>query len=250
MQLPDDREATTSTPAEAIEAARSDGILNPTVGESMARAFSSLTSVDDIKNGFDDHDIAGGLAAANGGAGAGAFGSSRLTLGPDGWGRSGFGVGCGDADGGAKDPCSGWGTVKTGRYGTINYSQLAGYGKAGGVSLPGLHGRDGNVPGVTAGAANLIGDYDKAIIRRYLHRNFAKIQYCYDRERLQRPQLEGEIELDFVLDAHGHVVSSRATGFDDRVGGCVADVVAHIEFPAVKDGGLTEVRYPLWFRPR
>jgi hypothetical protein len=83
-----------------------------------------------------------------------------------------------------------------------------------------------------------------------MRRHLEEIQYCYDRERLQRPKLAGELDLQFVLDATGRVRGSRAHGFDERVGRCVADVVSHIEFPPAPAAGVTEVHYPLRFEAR
>jgi hypothetical protein len=230
--------------AETFDTAREAGILGSV--DKMREAFAQAPGVTEaLRNGFDQQAARGGVIDANSADGGGTFASARLPLGPDGWGSAGpgFGVcGCG----------TGWGTIGTGRYGTIGHGKGAGdgYGIAGGSGgVGGLHARQTVAPHVGLGAANAFGDRDKGIIRRYIKRHLAEFQYCYDRERMQRHDIAGELNLEFVISASGRVQSSHAEGFDDRVGACVADVAAHIEFPAVKSAGPTEVYYPLRFEP-
>lgn len=148
-----------------------------------------------------------------------------------GFGRSGFGPSGG----------TGWGTIGTGRYGTIGHG---GYG----VGRGGMRGRVANVPTVSIGQPNAQGDLDKAIIRRYIKRNINKIQYCYEKQLLSKPKIEGTIQTQFMISPSGSVSAADAQGFDTDVATCVRDVIKSIEFPKPKGGGMVQVNYPFTFR--
>jgi hypothetical protein len=173
--------------------------------------------------------IYGGLLGNEAGEMQGGFG----------FGRSGFGPGGGG---------QGWGTIGTGKYGTIGRGTGTGYGIGG--SRGGLRGRSASLPTVTLGqpAKFLPGDLDPAIVRRYIKRNFSKITYCYEKELLAKPKLEGKITTTFVIAQSGSVTSAEAEGFDKNVSSCVAGVIKGIEFPKPKNG-IVKVVYPFIFRP-
>nr|MBA3501368.1 AgmX/PglI C-terminal domain-containing protein [Deltaproteobacteria bacterium] len=91
------------------------------------------------------------------------------------------------------------------------------------------------------------GSLDKNIIKRYIKRNINRISYCYERELLAKPTLEGTVSTQFLIEAGGKVKSATATGVDETVAKCVADVIKTIEFPTVTDGTV-QVNYPFNFR--
>jgi hypothetical protein len=172
-----------------------------------------------------------GAAGAAGATEVMIFGPSGMMAGGFGFGRSGYGPGGGG---------TGWGTIGTGRYGTIGGGGSSGYGVGGG--------RRG-APKVSIGQPNSAGDLDKAIIRRYIMRNIQKIQYCYEKELLANPGLEGTITARFFISPSGAVTTADASGVDAEVAGCVARVIKSIEFPKPKGGGGVQVNYPFTFRP-
>jgi hypothetical protein len=102
---------------------------------------------------------------------------------------------------------------------------------------------------VAIGQPNAQGDLDKAIIRRYIKRNIMKIQYCYEKQLLSKPNLTGTIQTQFFIDPDGNVASASASGVDPDVATCVADVIKGIQFPKPKGGGGVQVNYPFMFRP-
>jgi pSer/pThr/pTyr-binding forkhead associated (FHA) protein len=213
---------------QAIEQARNAGILGSTA-LTQGGAFASLTGTGDISSGFDDGNIYGGLLGNEAGEMNGGFG----------FGRSGFGPGGGG---------TGWGTIGTGRYGTIGHGSGTGSGYGVGGGRGGMRGRTAAVPTVSIGQPNAQGDLDKAIIRRYIKRNQQKIQYCYEKELLAKPQLSGTVMTNFLITPNGNVSSSSGTGVDPNVANCVADVIRNIEFPKPKGGGNVQVNYPFIFR--
>ncbi|HUQ01367.1 MAG TPA: AgmX/PglI C-terminal domain-containing protein [Kofleriaceae bacterium] len=218
----------------ALEAASSAGVL---------AAMTSPISVyqgGDISDGLDDLDITGGIIDGDGtGAPMGSFG----------WGVKGQGLGCGTPDG---KNCSG---QHVGPYATIGWE---GRDYAGPFSQrPGRPGRPGDrvakVPTVklsppiacTQDAPCL----DKEIIRRYVKRNIEKITYCYEKELLAQPGLEGTVMVNFTLNGNGRVIDSKASGVDPTVSSCIAEVVSSIHFPKVGDDGIYPIKYPFQLRP-
>jgi hypothetical protein len=91
---------------------------------------------------------------------------------------------------------------------------------------------------------------DPAIIRRYIKRNIEKIGYCYEKELLAQPGLEGTVTALFSLQANGVVVQSRASGVSPAVSGCIAEVISHISFPKVADSGIYPIKYPFQLHRR
>jgi hypothetical protein len=213
---------------QAIEQARNAGILGSTA-LTQGGAFASLTGTGDISSGFDDGNIYGGLLGNEAGEMQGGFG----------FGRSGFGPGGGG---------TGWGTIGTGRYGTIGHGSGTGSGYGVGGGRGGMRGRTAAVPTVSIGQPNAQGDLDKAIIRRYIKRNQQKIQYCYEKELLAKPNLGGTVMAQFLITPNGNVSQSSGSGVDPNVASCVADVIRNIEFPKPKGGGNVMVNYPFIFR--
>ncbi len=213
---------------QAIEAARTSGILGSSA-LSQGGAFASLTGTGDISSGLDDADVYGGLLGDEAGEMAGGFGYGRGGVGPGGGGQ-------------------GWGTVGTGRYGTIGHGDGTGTGYGVGGGRGGMRGRTSAVPTVSIGSPTANGDLDKAIIRRYIKRNLAKIQYCYEKELLAKPSLSGTVQTTFLIMPNGTVASASGSGVDGTVSSCVASVVKSIEFPKPKNGGSVQVNYPFIFR--
>ncbi|MCE9573273.1 MAG: AgmX/PglI C-terminal domain-containing protein [Deltaproteobacteria bacterium] len=215
--------------SQAIDAARNAGILGSTA-LAQGGAFASLTGTGDISSGFDDVNIAGGLLGDEAGEMNGGFG----------FGRSGFGPGGGG---------TGWGTIGTGRYGTIGHGSGTGSGYGIGGGRGNMHGRQSAVPQVRIGQPSAVGDLDKAIIRRYIKRNINKISYCYEKELLAAPALEGTVNTQFFISPNGTVTTANASGVNGAVSSCVADVLKSIEFPKPKGGGGVQVNYPFTFHP-
>jgi len=104
------------------------------------------------------------------------------------------------------------------------------------------------VPTVSIGQPGVQGDLDKAIIRRYIKRNLQKIQYCYEKQLLNKPRLAGTVRTQFTIGGDGKVTSSTGAGVDDEVASCVADVIRAIEFPKPKTNDVVTVSYPFVFQ--
>lgn len=213
---------------QAIEEARNAGILATFRGQD-GDLFASLAGTSNLSSGFDLDDVPGPLFGAEG-TGKGYFG----------FGRRGFGAGAGCA----YEPC---GIIGTGPgYGKIGLGKFPG-SQWDGVGVGGLPGRKrvAAVPPPTIGTPTGSDGLDKATIRRYIKRNIEKIKYCYEKELLARPGLEGSISVSFFISPTGSVTSSVGSGFSSQVASCVAGVISAIEFP--KAAGGVQVNYPFTF---
>ena len=173
-----------------------------------------------------DNDIYGGL-----------LGNETEMNGGFGYGRTGFGPGGGG---------TGWGTIGTGRYGQIGQGSGtgSGYGVGGGRART-------TYPTLSVGQPSASGgDLDKAIIRRYIKRNYQKLLYCYEKELLTKTTLAGTVTVQFTIGADGLVSTSSASGLANaNVETCVAGVIKAIEFPKPKNQTAVLVTYPLTFAP-
>jgi hypothetical protein len=219
---------------QAIAAASEAGVLGAMQAVGPIRAFDGV----DIASGIDAIDFAGGMVDGGG---------DGVPVGSFGWGVAGFGTGCGTLDG---KLCQG---IKAGAFATIgesgrdgrNWRGLSGFG-------PGTGKRVATAPTVkpcSGGTCTVAPELDAATIRRYVHRNLNKIKYCYEKELLAAPGLEGTVTANFTLDGNGHVVDSRASGVSPAVSTCVAGVLANISFPRVAEPGIYPIKYPFTFRP-
>ncbi len=216
---------------QAIQMASESGVLSAIDSPIAVYEGGSIAS------GFDDLDITGGLFDGGGtGAPAGSFG----------WGVRGMDQGCGRTDG---KPCAG---VKAGPYATVGF-----IGDKDALNLkdrPGTD-RDGKhkaiVPPVKPGMPECVAEtcLDRDMIRRYVSRNLEKITYCYEKELLAQPGLEGTVTALFTLDGNGSVIDSRASGVDRNVSSCVAMVMSNIKFPKVGPAGIYPIKYPFKLRP-
>jgi hypothetical protein len=212
----------------ALDEARTAGLLGSTALRDGG-AFASLTGTGNLSSGFDEADLYGGLVGSEAGEMHGGFGYGRAMFGPGGGGP-------------------GWGTVGVGRWGTIGHGDGTGPGYGIGPGRgPGMSRRP-LVPQPVIGEAVTHGDLDRAIIRRYIKRNLAKIQYCYEKQLLARPGLAGTVATAFFISGTGSVASSTASGVDAEVSSCVAAVIKAIEFPKPSGGGTVQVSYPFTFR--
>ena len=213
--------------AEAIEAARNAGVL----GSVQLRDSIGLLSGEEnaFTSGFDAQMVWGGMFGPEGdsfGTGAGRFG-----IGPGG--------GCMDGH------CGGYGT---GKYKTIGTGDKAGDGWGPGGNGHGKF-RDHNagVPPVTIGRPIATDGLDREIIRRYVKRQQSRISYCYEKQLLAKPELEGDVTVQFLVMPNGTVSNSAGGGMDNDVAACVADAIHDIAFPAPTDGGSVQVNYPFHF---
>jgi hypothetical protein len=156
------------------------------------------------------------------------------------------GGGLGEAGFGSGSKDTGWGTIGTGRYGTIGHGSGTGSGYTTGESRGGMRGRRSPVPQVRIGNATVTGDLDKNIVRRYVRRKLPRIKYCYEKQLWVDESLAGTVVTSFTIEADGKVSGETASGVDATVSSCIAGVIGAIAFPKPKSGTV-QARYPFTF---
>ncbi len=120
----------------------------------------------------------------------------------------------------------------------------SGYGRNVGSGLGTHHVR---APEVTPGTAQIVGTFDKEIIRRIIRQHLAEVRFCYESQLLKRPALYGRVMMQFTIAGTGRVVTSAvqsSTLNDGTVEQCIADAVHRWEFTRPPGGGIAIVSYP------
>lgn len=158
------------------------------------------------------------------------------------YGPGGFGVAGTGAGGGGH----GLETMGIARYRTLGGDR---YGRGTGVaSLDRRH--LPRPPVITQGIAHVRGSLDKEIIRRVVRLHMNEVKYCYDKELLTKPRLEGRVSVQFLISGAGQVLSSAlqsSTMGSLQVEKCVVDAIKRWEFPKPEGGGVAIVSYPFNF---
>jgi hypothetical protein len=219
---------------QAINEARNAGVLG-SVALQTGDVFASLTEQGNLSSGFDAVNAYGAM-----------YGADGESFGNFGYGRSGFGAG-GGCDG-TKGPCGG--IIGTDGYGRIGLGKFGNSGwntRDGGP--PGSRRHPPGVPNPVIGRPETGGGLDKEIIRRHIKRNIEKIKYCYEKQLLAHPGLDGTVSVQFFIAPNGTVTSSVGSGMNTEAANCIADVVSNIQFPKPTDGGGVQVKYPFTFHP-
>lgn len=102
----------------------------------------------------------------------------------------------------------------------------------------------------------VLGSLDPNVIRQILLDNLSRFRYCYQSELdgNDRPkEISGVISLNFNIGPQGRVQNTRVAGQNSlpgQVRSCVAGVLAGIQFPEPRGGGLVEVKQPMNFYPK
>ncbi|HTJ40823.1 MAG TPA: AgmX/PglI C-terminal domain-containing protein [Kofleriaceae bacterium] len=107
---------------------------------------------------------------------------------------------------------------------------------------------DDDSPRVTLSAVTADGDLDPIVIRRYLKRKLAHLQYCYEKQLLAKPTITGTMSPAIAITATGATSAvTNTTGVDDDVASCVADVLRSIEYPKPKGGAAVTAHVTIAF---
>jgi hypothetical protein len=92
------------------------------------------------------------------------------------------------------------------------------------------------------------GPLDKSSIKREVTANLDRFSACYEKRLTERPNLAGEVRVDFVIAPDGHVGSATGSGPDRELADCCAHAIRTIPFPAPSSGTVS-VSYPFVFKP-
>ncbi len=183
--------------------------------------------------GQDDHSALGNMWGDNINEAFGAGGLGLSGLGEGGGGR-GEGIGLG-------------------AIGTIGHGSGTGRGQGFGNGNDGLgHGvHKTRVPGVHYGQTIVSGRLPPEVIQRIVRQNYGRFRNCYEQGLSRNPNLEGRVQVRFVIGRDGTVSNVQQGGSDlpdSGVVSCVMGAYYGLNFPQ-PEGGIVTVVYPIMFQP-
>jgi hypothetical protein len=91
----------------------------------------------------------------------------------------------------------------------------------------------------------------RAVVRRIVRQNFAKLRACYERGLASVPNMSGRLVVRFTVDRSGSVTSATSaapTTIGGSVTTCILDAFRVMKFPEPQ-GGSVIVNYPIVFEP-
>ena len=110
--------------------------------------------------------------------------------------------------------------------------------------------RTARVPHLRSTGPEVRGSLDPEVIRRVVRRHTSETRHCYEQALRSRPDLEGRVEAQFIIDPRGAVTAASlrsSTIAHSEVEACVLNVVRRMTFPATPHGNISIVSYPWVF---
>lgn len=102
-------------------------------------------------------------------------------------------------------------------------------------------------PGIT----QVSGRLPPEVIQRIVRQNYGRFRTCYEQGLARNPNLEGRVQVRFVIDREGMVSNVQNGGSDlpdSGVTSCVMGAYYGLTFPQ-PEGGIVTVTYPIMFQP-
>ena len=165
----------------------------------------------------------------------------------DAFGAGGLGLsGIGEGGGGRGEG------IGLGNIGTLGHGAGTGTGQGFGSG----HGRLGGshktrAPQVRMGATTVSGRLPPEVIQRIVRQNYGRFRMCYEQGLAANPNLEGRVQVRFVIGRDGAVSNVSNGGSDipdSNVVQCVIRAYYGLSFPQ-PEGGIVTVVYPIMFSP-
>jgi hypothetical protein len=96
------------------------------------------------------------------------------------------------------------------------------------------------------------GSMDPEVLRKILREYIPQFRHCYQQELIYKSEkIKGVLDLDFTINAQGktsrYAVRAKDAKFSQRGIDCMGNVLAIIDFPKPKGGGIVDVSQPLNF---
>jgi TonB family protein len=95
------------------------------------------------------------------------------------------------------------------------------------------------------------GKLDRAVVKKYIRKQLAKIRWCYQKAFQRNPDLEGKLTVSFVISPTGSVMKSKvvkSTLGDKELENCIERKIMTWRFPAPQGGGVLKINYPFVLR--
>ena len=167
----------------------------------------------------------------------------------------------GDAGGSNGLGLSGLGEGGGGRGEGIGLGTIGGLGRGAGAGdgqgMGNGHGRLGGThrtrPPSTMriGKTEVSGRLPPEVIQRIVRQNYGRFRMCYEQGLARNPNLEGRVQVRFVISREGTVSNVQNGGSDlpdSTVTNCVIGAYYGLSFPQ-PEGGIVTVSYPIMFQP-
>ncbi len=165
----------------------------------------------------------------------------------DAFGAGGLGLsGIGEGGGGRGEG------IGLGSIGALGHGAGTGTGQGFGSG----HGRLGGshktrAPKVRMGQTTVSGRLPPEVIQRIVRQNYGRFRMCYEQGLSRNPNLEGRVQVRFVIGRDGSVSNVQNGGSDlpdSAVVSCVISAYYGLSFPQ-PEGGIVTVVYPIMFQP-
>ena len=101
------------------------------------------------------------------------------------------------------------------------------------------------------GTTTISGRLPAEIIQRIVRQNYGRFRNCYEQGLSRNPNLEGRVQVRFIIGRDGSVSNVHSGDSDlpdSGVVGCVISAYYGLSFPE-PEGGIVTVVYPIMFQP-
>jgi hypothetical protein len=108
-----------------------------------------------------------------------------------------------------------------------------------------------HLPRMRPGVTVVSGRLPPEVIQRIVRQNYGRFRNCYEQGLSRNPNLEGRIQVRFIIGRDGSVSNVQNGGSDlpdPGVIGCVIGAYYGLSFPQ-PEGGIVTVAYPIMFQP-
>jgi TonB family protein len=88
-------------------------------------------------------------------------------------------------------------------------------------------------------------------IKKVIKKHYNQYKYCYEKQLVQNPKLEGKVTLKFVIAADGKVSEAsviETTIKSKPLQACMIKAAKRMLFPKPRGGGIVVVNYPFLFK--
>ncbi len=118
-----------------------------------------------------------------------------------------------------------------------------------GIGTKGLSGKSSSTSSYVETMTKVLGAIDPSLIAKILKEYIPQFRFCYQREIIDNPSVEGIFYLQFKINSKGLGYDTKTQGknFSKQGIKCLSRVISLIQFPRPKGGGIVDVSQPLNF---
>ncbi len=105
---------------------------------------------------------------------------------------------------------------------------------------------------VKAGTPEVTGSLDRRLIQKVIRQHSGELRACYERELNRTKDISGRVVVQWTINPKGEVKKVsivESTLNNKNVEQCITNSIRHWRFPAPKDGGEVDVKFPFTFSP-